>query len=198
MNHRVRYEWAARRIGKRLGALGLDAFCGTGYGTQHLADETESTVLGIDASAEAIQFADKHFSSAGTLYAAKQYPFRLAQGAFDFAVSFESMEHIEDSFGFFSQLARSVRLGGMICLSTPNEKLCPHAVFKNPFHVRHFTLGEILSNAKRCGLETLEWHGQNIHQLSKMTRGSRLPDSEMELRPETEGQNLIFAFERRR
>src|ERR1039458_5663684 len=43
------------------GARGLDAGCGTGYGTAHLLQRGATSVLGVDSSARAVEFSTSRY-----------------------------------------------------------------------------------------------------------------------------------------
>jgi 2-polyprenyl-3-methyl-5-hydroxy-6-metoxy-1,4-benzoquinol methylase len=183
-DHVMRYEWAARLIPDGA-VVGLDAFCGVGYGTQLLAARAAGFVIGVDGSSAAIAHAEAHFRSERTMFACKQWPFDLPKGAFDFVACFESLEHVGDGRAFLHALTRSLKPGGLLFLSTPNEAVMPAATFRNPFHVRHYTREEILSLAG--DMELVEWLGQLADE--RGTTG--------ELHPElARAEYLTFAFRR--
>ena len=192
-NHRARYEWACDELGPMPNAFGLDLFCGTGYGTRTLAHRTGAVVLGIDGSAESVRFAHQHYLTERTLYAHRVFPFALPHASFDFVTSFESLEHVADDVGMAAMMAESLRRGGRLLLSVPNERKVPHAEFRNPFHIRHYTKDEVLALFPTLRLDA--WLGQDIHDWHP-GRKVRLPDCDMRLMPETEGQSLVFAFTR--
>ena len=81
--------------GKRV----LDAACGEGYGSAHLA-RTAKTVVGIDVSEDVISHASER-------YRADNLEFQLADvcnlpfkdDEFECIVSFETLEHLEDQSG---------------------------------------------------------------------------------------------------
>ena len=100
-DHRARYAWAARllrshfRDSSRL--TGLDAFCGNGYGSRMISNLTGSRVIGIDGSTEAVELAERHYGNHLVAFGQAVFPFELTPGLFDYAVSFESVEHVPDS-----------------------------------------------------------------------------------------------------
>jgi 2-polyprenyl-3-methyl-5-hydroxy-6-metoxy-1,4-benzoquinol methylase len=104
---------------------GLDCFSGNGYGCQLLGEKLGGTILGIDGSAEAIDFANKYYSSSGSFFAYKRFPFVLPKESFDYVVSLESIEHVEDSVEFLDTLLASLKAGGILMLSAPNEAKLP-------------------------------------------------------------------------
>lgn len=188
-DHRFRYEWADAIIPAR--GHGLDAFCGNGYGAE-LLSRTRS-VLGLDGSKEAITFANEHFKTPRTLYAHAYWPFELPHEAYDFVVSLESVEHVADGVAFFDALVKSIKPGGYLIFSTPNEDLLPHVSTGNHFHFRHYTLAETLQLARNAKLEVIAWAGQDCYQIDNDRQGPLLAESQFELKLEIPGQFTIVA-----
>lgn len=193
-NHRARYDWAVATLGRRADQLLLDCFCGNGYGTRRLVDGTGATVLGLDGSGEAIAQADRCYGRGDprVWFAHREFPCALPVETYDAIVSFESMEHVADDALFAARLTEALKPGGRLLLSVPNEAKVPHALFRNPFHVRHYTRAEVL--ARFAGLQLDAWYGQDIHDWRPGQVATRLADAAMALVPEQEGQSLVFAF----
>jgi SAM-dependent methyltransferase len=188
-DHRFRYEWADARLPK--GGFGLDVFCGNGYGTWLLGATRH--VIGIDGSSDAIRLADSHFRTPRTLFAVNYYPFELPTETFDFVVSLESVEHVEDGAGFFANLVNSLKPGGLLIFSTPCEDKLPHAMTGNHFHFKHYTLEETLGMGATNGLDLLAWAGQDTYTFQPDGRqGGLLPTEAMQLKPAEAGQFLIL------
>lgn len=188
-DHRYRYEWADALI--PAGGHGLDAFCGNGYGAELLS--RTRTVLGLDGSSEAVAFANQHFKSPRTLYAHAYWPFELPHETYDFVVSLESVEHVPDGDLFFAALVRSIKPGGHLIFSTPNEDLLPHASTGNHFHFRHYTLEESLDLARNAKLDIIAWAGQDCYQIDDGRQGALLHESQFALKTKTAGQFTIIA-----
>lgn len=189
-DHRHRYEWADDCIPR--GGVGVDVFCGNGYGTWLLSESR--WVLGIDGSPEAIRLAETHFRRPSAMFSVGVYPFELPKRTFDFIVSLESVEHVEDGEGFVRTLATSLKLGGVLVFSTPCEDHLPLAGTGNHFHFRHYTLEQTLELARANGLLPVQWAGQDVYELDGQRRqGALLPESEMGLRIGQPGQFTIVA-----
>ena len=62
-------------------------------------------------------------------------PLDFADGSFDFAVSFQVIEHIERDVDFVREVSRVLRDGGSFIVSTPNA---PMSLTRNPWHVREY------------------------------------------------------------
>lgn len=69
----------------------------------------------------------------------------IADNSFDFAVSFQVIEHIEDDKTFISEIHRILKPGGQLLLTTPNR---PMSLTRNPWHIREYSATEL---AERVG-----------------------------------------------
>ncbi|MEL7061320.1 MAG: methyltransferase domain-containing protein [Acidobacteriota bacterium] len=68
----------------------------------------------------------------------------LPDGSFDAAVSVEVVEHVEDDATFIRQIARVLRPGGFVYLTTPNgDYRRNEGSDHNPDHVRHYTRAQL-------------------------------------------------------
>ena len=101
----------------------LDVGCGWAYGTLW-AREIGCRVAGVDLGRDQLRWACRALprgDSLGLAQAnAKELPFRDA--TFDRAISVEMMEHVfrPDRARVFAEIARVLRRGGRLALSTPN------------------------------------------------------------------------------
>lgn len=190
-DHRYRYEWIDARLPE--GGSGIDAFCGNGYGTWHLSKKRH--VWGIDGSVEAIRLAEQHYKTPQAFFSQAFYPFELPTEHFDFAVSLESIEHVENDTGFFACLVQSLKPGGLLFFSTPCEEHLPHAQLSDSFHFhyKHYTFEETAHLALTHGLEIIDWAGQDVYSFLPNGKPTPLPDhAAMQLKKGTTGQFLIF------
>jgi SAM-dependent methyltransferase len=201
-DHRQRYELAASRLADALAGgprpLGLDAFCGNGYGTRVLADELGGAVIGVDGSAAAIEHARRHHASAATTFAVLRFPAPLPRRAFDYAVCFESLEHVDDDRGLLAALAGALRPGGWLWLSAPDEERLPLAQHPNPFHVRHYRPEVVIDHlARPLGLEPITWFGQDGYKRDARGRLQPRPAHLSRPREALPGQTRIYVFRAR-
>ena len=122
--HVRRYELAAALLTDDDNVI--DAGCGVGYGAALLGDRT-GTVLGLDISQEAIDYAQEHYSS-------DRVRFRTADleqepvPACDVVVAFEFIEHIDRPEAFLEHALAAARR--LVLVSTP---IVP-TTHRNQFH----------------------------------------------------------------
>lgn len=112
--HMAAYRWAADHAA---GARVLDYGCGTGYGARFLADRAEY-VTGYDIDPGAVAHATKKFGGPGVEYISTTPP----DASFDLAVSFQVIEHVDPN-DHLADLARVLRPGGKLLLTTPNRSV---------------------------------------------------------------------------
>jgi SAM-dependent methyltransferase len=128
--HLKRYEFAR---GWCESADVLDAACGVGYGSAHLAGSA-SRVVGVDRSADAIAYARAEYARPNVEFLAGdllELPFE--DGAFDVVCAFEAIEHIDDQRRFLSEAVRVLRPDGTLLVSTPRVERTSREP-DNPFH----------------------------------------------------------------
>lgn len=122
--HKDRYLFARDYL-KNSGRDGiriLDAACGTGYGSDILK-QAGAQIVGIDICPKTIEFAGKKYGSEKCRFMVSDVLTmgRLADFSFDAAVSFETIEHIDNPLAFLSNLYRVLKKDGVLIISTPND-----------------------------------------------------------------------------
>jgi SAM-dependent methyltransferase len=171
-DHVARYEFVAARLPK--GSRVLDLACGIGYGSQLLA-KAGHRVIGVDASEEAIAYAEEYYNHPNVSYecVAAEDLHADCVGTFDAVVSFETLEHLAEPGWFLMHWAHHAKT---LYASVPNESVFPHGG-RIKFHHRHYTKPQFRALLSHNGWEAMEWHGQAG------------PVSEVE--PDLEGRTLI-------
>ncbi|MEQ1743127.1 MAG: methyltransferase domain-containing protein [Candidatus Nitrotoga sp.] len=141
----------------------LDVACGEGYGAAMVA-ETAHKVVGVDLSIDVIQHAKNTYGHHANLQfvmaSCECLPF--SDASFDFAISFETIEHIEKQKEFLSELTRVLRPDGILILSSPNKRLYSDAHdYHNEFHVRELYRNE-LEELLHVTFPHIFWLGQKL------------------------------------
>jgi SAM-dependent methyltransferase len=136
--HRAAYDFARARLGA--GPV-LDLGCGTGYGSAELAQGgAQVTALDRVAPARALRGSGPRFvrGELGGL------PF--APASFELVVSFQVIEHLVDPSDYLREIARVLRPGGTLLLSTPNLLQSDR---ENPYHVHEYAAEELRAALSR-------------------------------------------------
>jgi SAM-dependent methyltransferase len=75
----------------------------------------------------------------------------LPPAAFDGVVSVEVIEHVAEDGRFVEQIARVLKPGGWLCLTTPNgDYIRNEPPNYNPDHIRHYTRAELETLLAHC------------------------------------------------
>ncbi len=134
--HAAGYRSVIERLGE--GAM-LDVGCGQGFETVGFISEGRP-VFGADYSADAVEFANERWGSAGLRVAQMNaLALGLATASFRWACSSHLIEHFDDPEGHVREVARVLADDGTVFFLTPNAP----ADFENPFHIHLFELPEL-------------------------------------------------------
>ena len=128
--HKERYRWAC---GGLAGKSVLDAACGCGYGSYMLAQAGAKSVVGVDYSEEAIQFAKQYYSHECIEYYKANIEEHLPEGDFEHIVILETIEHLKRPAAFLKCLVENYA-GAEIVLSAPIIR----TTHFNEFHLHDF------------------------------------------------------------
>lgn len=123
----------------------LDIACGTGFGSDILAQHTKGKVTGGDISDEAIRECAATWNRPNLEFAVLDGT-RLAfpDNHFDKLVSFETIEHTTQYRQMLAEFFRVLKPGGMAFISTPNFPInSPSGKVTNPYHTQEFTYDEL-------------------------------------------------------
>lgn len=135
--HLARYHWASTFCeGRRV----LDAGCGVGYGARMLKQAGASEVLAVDISEATIEVASNDVPEGVVCEVADLRALSLPDDSFDLIVCFEVIEHVEEQDRVLDELARVLRPGGLLLISSPNRG---HYVPGNPHHHHEYVPSEL-------------------------------------------------------
>lgn len=169
--HQTRFEASLDMLGIRPGMRLLDIGCGSGVFAARAAREPRVQVVAIDANASAIQFARQQFPQPNLefqvgLLADLDFP----DASFDRISLLEVIEHIYEhqAVQLFEALARLLRPGGRLVVSTPNasslwpviewllDRLRLVAPMSGDQHVRLYNARRLRSIGEVSGLRLVE------------------------------------------
>jgi SAM-dependent methyltransferase len=102
----------------------------------------------------------------------------IADNTFDYAVTFQVIEHIKDDKTFIAEIHRVLKPGGKLLASTPNRKM---SLTRNPWHIREYTADElksmmqqVFSKVEMKGVygkeKVMQYHEQNKVSVKRITR----------------------------
>jgi 2-polyprenyl-3-methyl-5-hydroxy-6-metoxy-1,4-benzoquinol methylase len=150
LEHLERYRWASARVSGRI----LDAACGTGYGTAMLA--SKGSVTGVDYD-DAALVAARTAAPLASIVKVTLPNLPFPDHSFDYVVSFETVEHIDDAARFIKEIRRVLAPHGALLMSTPNGH---YEVGTNPWHVREYVLSAFLALLTESGFHATDTFGQ--------------------------------------
>jgi 2-polyprenyl-3-methyl-5-hydroxy-6-metoxy-1,4-benzoquinol methylase len=123
----------------------LEIGCGEGRGVATLIERAKSFTA-VDKIKEAIDTLQKRFPSGKFLSMNLPPLTSLNDNSFDFVVSFQVIEHIENDSLYLKEIHRVLRPGGTALITTPNRKM---SLSRNPWHIREYLPEELSSLAKK-------------------------------------------------
>lgn len=77
----------------------------------------------------------------------------IESNSFDYVISFQVIEHIENDKEYCSEISRVLRPGGKFILTTPNKL---QSLTRNPWHVREYTGAELETLLLNQGFSSVE------------------------------------------
>lgn len=185
--HLLRYSFCKQFVvGKKV----IDVACGSGYGTRIIADAGAKIAHGADISPEAVEYATKTFAHPNSKYHVADgtdLPFNNL--TYDVAVSFETIEHLENHHKFVDELKRVLTKDGLLIISSPNKLLYPSG---NDFHYTEFTKDEFL-DILQAKFKNVKLYYQNNFLLSSLFETSAaMADNILEIANSIKTDGLYF------
>ncbi len=153
----------------------LEIGTGSGYGVEVLAPKATQLTT-IDKFSNNIDFS---VYDNVTFRQMNVPPFEgLEDNQFDFVVSFQVIEHIEDDHAFVAEIHRVLKPGGKFIVTTPNIKM---SLTRNPWHVREYTIEELdgllrekFAEVEQLGVfgneKIMKYYENNRKSVEKITR----------------------------
>jgi SAM-dependent methyltransferase len=159
--HAARYVYAKAFVEER---SVLDIACGTGYGVGLLRSKARF-VAGVDIDPAAARDARNECGGNAAVLLANGVGLPFADSVFDIITSFETLEHLYERRAFLLELARVLRTGGTLILSTPNANYSQPLNGKpaNPFHIHEYTPDELVSEIESV-FSISEFLGQTLNR----------------------------------
>jgi 2-polyprenyl-3-methyl-5-hydroxy-6-metoxy-1,4-benzoquinol methylase len=130
--HLERYRFAEGFV---KGRVVVDCACGTGYGSEMLAEGGAAIVFGVDISEEAVRFARIHHAHPNVRYCvADAISFEPPQTP-DVWVTLETIEHLLEPSRYLQTIRQRLPVKGMLIASVPTTV----STDGNPFHRHDFS-----------------------------------------------------------
>jgi ubiquinone/menaquinone biosynthesis C-methylase UbiE len=131
------YEEAAKMISGNVLELG----CGWGRGVEKLIAAADQ-YTGLDKNTELINKLSNAY--ANHVFETASFPdlSRFQDNTFDFVVTFQVIEHIQDDKKFLEEAQRVLKPKGKIILTTINKS---YSLSRNPWHIREYNTKELQS-----------------------------------------------------
>ena len=155
-DHKQRYEFACSKLSSDMRIA--DMACGAGYGSWLMSSRVGS-VVGVDISEDALAHARSNFSGNNVEFIhGDEY---LFESAFDVVISFETIEHMDESDGddFLCKIRKSLKRNGLLIISTPINKT-ENKINVTEFHIREYDDYEFPKKLEENGFEIIEMLGQ--------------------------------------
>lgn len=126
----------------------LDLACGIGYGAEILTKNLKiQSYLGVDISSEAIEYANNTYkNNISSFINDSALTIDLEEKFFDFIISFETLEHIDEYQKVLKNFSKWLKHDGVLIGSIPEtnwEDVCDDTYGKNHYHVVRFDIDKI-------------------------------------------------------
>ena len=155
----------------------LEVGCGTGRGLEILVKAADH-YTGIDKYESLTRELQKQYPQAD--FKAMVIPpfLGIEDNSYDFVVSFQVIEHIQDDKAFLQEIHRVLKPGGKAIISTPNKEL---TLTRNPWHIREYFAPELVKLAEQIFSQVeangiagndkiMNYHEQNRASVRRVTR----------------------------
>ncbi len=170
-DHKNRYRLALNYI--QHNTIILDMACGIGYGSYIIATKKKiKQIDSVDISQEAIAYAKKYYGKSNINFIqGNALTLILKEDKYDVAISFETIEHVEDDNSLLQQFYRALKKDGFLICSTPNEKNMPFDKIKFPHHIKHYEPKKIKAMIEKNGFRVVDVYEQKDNLIGKPEKG---------------------------
>ena len=137
----------------------LEIGCGWGRGLE-LLTEAADHYTGLDKNDELITSLQREYPAATFIQANIPPLSTLNDNTFDYIVTFQVIEHIENDDLFIREAHRVLKPGGKLLLTTVNKTF---SLTRNPWHVREYLADELKSLMQKyfAAVDTRGIHGND-------------------------------------
>lgn len=172
-----RLFFAYHEAGKIISGNLLEIGCGVGRGLDVLAQSCEH-YTGIDKNEELLKSLREAYPQLNFTYQHIPPLSGIADNTFDFVVTFQVIEHIQNDDLFIKEIYRVLKPGGKAIITTPNIKL---SLTRNPWHIREYTAAglqtlvqkyfkKLDSKGVHGNSKVMEYYEKNKKAVEKITR----------------------------
>ncbi len=165
LEHSGRYIFARNFIKDNLkNAYVADISCATGYGTEYLSDVCNK-IDGYDLRNENLKLALKRKIKNADFFQVDFNKEVLNKKKYDAVISFETIEHIEQTEKFLKSLQNILKIGGYLLISVPNykyEQLDEKGNIIYKFHKHVFKKEDIVKLLNEHSFEIEKILGQSL------------------------------------
>lgn len=154
----------------------LELGSGEGYGMKEIAPTCDSYLM-----------LDKYMFDLNKIEDKNKVKFRkmefppldgIEDNTYDFAVSFQVIEHMIKDHLYLKEIHRILKPGGKLIVTTPNKKM---SLTRNPWHIREYTFeelkelmakyfSEVTANGVFAGPKAMEYYIKNKESVHKIMR----------------------------
>ena len=182
-NHLARYRFAVDALGADAPRRILDAACGVGYGSRHLAEALGADVVGVDQSAHALDIARRDFGSNAIVFLEDDCETLAAAAGepFDAVVTFETLEHLKHPDRFLRAAATARRRDGRLVASVPNTLVNPSTDWE--CHLHEFDAAALEALLREAGFEEVRLHGQYLTAVGRLRQQMRAEVNRVRFNP---------------
>jgi ubiquinone/menaquinone biosynthesis C-methylase UbiE len=164
-------------VAKMISGNLLEIGCGTGRGVAVLAPSI-SNYTGVDKNEPLMTKLALEYPNFKFIDMFLPPLKGLADNSFDYIVTFQVIEHIEDDNEFIKEANRVLKPGGKLILTTVNRK---YSLSRNPWHVREYLASELknlilkhFSSIETKGIhgnaKVMDYYEKNKRSVEKITR----------------------------